>query len=163
MTRVLLLSTTIITGTCCAAAVQAQEPAPAAKPASRTWQAPVSPRAHDYSADETRDPFRAVMAVPPAVPRAPAATVANLQAVSLDALQWLGSVRRIDQVGVLLRTPDGHVHLARLHDRIGLQQAEIVAVDDQELRLRIGDDASGRLQVMRLQAIASKITPEQAR
>lgn len=120
------------------------------------------PPARPYSADEARDPFSPLRPVPGPAHRV-ASAASGLDSAPLEALQWLGSLRSAGDLRVLLRSPDGRVHLLGLHARVALQRAEIVAVGDEELQLRVdaGQDG-GRLYRLRLAGAGATTAQESA-
>lgn len=93
-----------------------------------------------------RDPFAAL---PPAASAAAAKPEAmrGLHTVSVYTLQWLGLLCYGERKMILLGTSDGRTQAVDARERIGIEQARVLALDEQALLLQIENGRPLRLRM----------------
>lgn len=92
-----------------------------------------------------RDPF----ALPTAASAAAAKPEAmpDLHTVSVYTLQWLGLLCYGERKMILLGTSDGRTQAVDARERIGIEQARVLALDEQALLLQIENGRPLRLRM----------------
>lgn len=67
-----------------------------------------------------------------------------LEQYPLDSLSLVGTLSGSNRIVALVRSPDGAVHQVKLGDYMGQNYGKVVAIDDQQIRLReLVPDGSG--------------------